>query len=187
MRIVGGEYKGRRITAPRGHDTRPTSDRNRESLFNILTARDDFQFENQRVIDLFAGSGALGLEAISRGASFALFVENNASARGAIRENIETLGLFGHTRIHRRSATQLGNKPSTIGDPFSLAFLDPPYGKNLVEPTIETLVTGGWLDPGAFIVIEKSKNEPETLENKLSEIDQRIFGDTKICFYRYKE
>ena len=122
MRIVGGEFKGRRIAAPRGDTSRPTTDRNRESLFNILSARDDVNFEGARVIDLFAGSGALGLEALSRGAAWVLFVETDAAARGAIRDNIEALGAFGTTRIHRRSATSLGAKPASAGQALQSCF-----------------------------------------------------------------
>ena len=126
MRIIAGTFRGRSITAPKGAATRPTADRTRESVFNLLAHRQDLTFEGARVIDLFAGSGAFGLEALSRGAGFCLFVETDAAARGAIRDNIEALGLFGATRIHRRSATDLGIKPSGLGDPFTLAFLDPP-------------------------------------------------------------
>src|SRR5215813_3342294 len=132
MRIVGGTFKGRAIAAPEGRATRPTSDRARESIFNVLAHADwSPGVEGRRVLDLFAGSGALGFEALSRGAAFALFVDTDAAARGAIRENIETLGLFGETRIHRRDATDLGLKPAGVGAPFDLVFLDPPYGKGL--------------------------------------------------------
>lgn len=134
MRIVSGEFKGRAIAAPAGRDTRPTSDRARESLFNVLLhAPWSPGIKDRRVLDLFAGSGALGLEAMSRGAAFALFVETDAAARGAIRDNIESLGLFGTTRIHRRDATDLGVKPAGLGDPFDLVFLDPPIARGLVN------------------------------------------------------
>ncbi|MEM7494484.1 MAG: RsmD family RNA methyltransferase, partial [Pseudomonadota bacterium] len=118
MRIVAGQFKGRAIVAPKTRSTRPTSDRARESVFNMLAHADDAPSLNgARVIDLFAGSGALGLEAISRGASFCLFVETAHAARGAIRDNVEALGLFGVTRVHRRSATSLGDMPASIGQP----------------------------------------------------------------------
>src|SRR5215475_1594705 len=143
MRIVGGQFKGRALVTPAGQATRPTSDRAREAVFNILAhAPWSDGFEGKRVIDLFAGSGALGLEAISRGAAFALFVETDAAARGAIRDNIEALGLFGVTRIHRRDATDLGLKPAGLGDPFDLVFLDPPYGKGLGETALSRLREG---------------------------------------------
>src|SRR5262249_51334975 len=128
MRIVGGRFKGRTIAAPEGRETRPTSDRTREAMFNVLAHADWAPgMEGRRVLDLFAGSGALGLEALSRGAAFALFVETDAAARGVIRDNIEALGLFGVTRIHRRDATDLGVKPAGLGELFDLVFLDPPY------------------------------------------------------------
>lgn len=163
MRIVSGALSGRTLVAPKGQDTRPTSDRARESLFNILAhAAWAPPLEGARVIDLFAGSGALGFEALSRGAAFCLFVETASAARGAIRENIEALGLFGVTRLHRRSATDLGAKPAGLGAPFTLAFLDPPYRKGLVEPALRTLVDGAWLAPGALAVVETAADETVT-------------------------
>src|SRR5262245_49910269 len=127
MRIVGGQHRGRALAAPRGQDIRPTSDRLRESLFNILAHAYGDPVSGARVLDLFAGTGALGLEAISRGAAFALLVDEGAEARALIRENVATLGLGGVTKIFRRDATRLG--PAHPVEPFSLAFLDPPYGQ----------------------------------------------------------
>jgi len=185
MRIVGGEFKGRRIVSPKGDTSRPTTDRNRESLFNILNAREDVDFNGARVIDLFAGSGALGLEALSRGASSVLFVETDASARGSIRDNIEALGVFGTTRIHRRSAISLGAKPASAGEPYTLAFLDPPYRKDLTEPTLRELHAGGWLERNALVVIEQAKDETPSIAENYIEKDRRIYGDTMIGFYIY--
>src|SRR5215510_3564714 len=160
MRIVGGQFKGRAIAAPPGGDTRPTADRARESVFNVLAHADwSPGVEGRRVLDLFAGSGALGLEAISRGAAFALFVETDAAARGAIRDNVEALGLFGVTRIHRRDATDLGVKPAGLGDPFDLVFLDPPYGKGLGERAMSKLREGGWITEDALIAFECAAEE----------------------------
>ena len=175
MRIVAGQFKGRPIKAPKTEATRPTSDRARESLFNILAHADWApDLDGARVIDLFAGSGALGLEAISRGAAFCLFVETAHAARGAIRENVDTLQLFGTTRIHRRSATDLGDLPAGLGAPFDIAFMDPPYRKGLVEPCLEALSTGGWLLPGALIVVE-------TAEDEVLDVDGwTILADRKI-------
>ena len=184
MRIIAGAFKGRPIIAPKGLTSRPTTDRTRESVFNILANRDDFSFDGARVIDLFAGSGALGLEALSRGAAWCQFVEIDAAARGAIRDNIEALGLFGCTRIHRRSATALGDKPASSGEPFTLAFLDPPYGKDLAAPTLRSLRDGGWLTAEALIVIEQSKDEAPVEEDGFTEQDRRLFGKTQIGFYR---
>src|SRR5262245_42778514 len=146
MRIVGGTFKGRAIATPVGRDTRPTSDRAREAMFNVLAhAAWSPGLDGRRVLDLFAGTGALGFEAISRGAAFALFVETDAAARGVIRDNIESFGLFGVTRIHRRDATDLGAKPAGLGEPFDLVFLDPPYKRGLGEAALSRLGEGGWI------------------------------------------
>lgn len=185
MRIVGGEFSGRTIAAPKGRDTRPTADRVRESLFNILSHRDDFEFAGARVIDLFAGSGALGFEAMSRGASFCLFVETDAEARGAIRDNIEVFKLFGTTRLHRRSATTLGPKPAGVGGPFTLAFLDPPYRKGYVEPALDTMRSGGWLAPGALVIIEQGADETPASAPGYDELDRREYGAAQIGIYRF--
>jgi len=140
-----------------------------------------------RVIDLFAGSGALGFEALSRGASNCLFVETDAGARGAIRDNIEALSLFGCTRIHRRSATDLGDKPASTGAPSTLAFLDPPYGKDLVPPALDMLDKGGWLAPGALIVIEQAKDEAPATADHFTESDRRHYGAAQIGLYRWSQ
>ena len=184
MRIVGGEFKGRAIAAPQGRDTRPTSDRARESVFNVLAHADwSPGVEGRRVLDLFAGSGALGLEAISRGAAFALFVETDASARGTIRDNIEALGLFGTTRIHRRDATDLGVKPAGLGDPFDLVFLDPPYGKGLGERTLAKLGAGGWITADALIMLEVGADETPELA-AFETLDERGYGAAKVFFLK---
>ncbi len=183
MRIIGGAFGGRRIIAPKGDVARPTTDRVRESLFSILAAREDFRFDGARVIDLFAGSGALGFEAVSRGAAFCLFVETDAAARGAIRDNIEALGLFGATRLHRRSATSLGPKPAGVGPRFNLAFLDPPYAKGRAEPALRSLVDGDWLADGALAVVEQRKDEPVIDDLGAAADDRRVYGDTAITIF----
>lgn len=185
MRIIGGKFSGRRIDAPKGLVARPTADRTREALVNILNARTDVDFSSARVIDLFAGSGALGLEAMSRGAQWCQFVETDAAARGAIRDNIEALALFGATRIHRRSATDLGVLPAAAGPPFTLAFLDPPYGKELCAPTLSSLHCGGWLSPGAVVVVEQGKDETPVDAEQFVEDDRRRYGAAQIGIYLY--
>ena len=185
MRIIGGKFSGRQIIAPKGWVARPTTDRTRESLFNILSAREDFTFEKARIIDLFAGSGALGIEALSRGADWCLFVETDAGARGAIRQNIEALELFGATRIHRRSAAALGAKPAGDGEAFNLAFLDPPYHKDLCGPAMQGLDQGGWLAPSALVVAEQGKDEPPASVAAFEECDRRQYGAAQIGIYRY--
>lgn len=184
MRIVRGKFGGRPISAPRGRDTRPTSERTRESVFNVLEhAAWSPGIEGRRVLDLFAGSGALGLEAMSRGAAFALFVDTDAAARGALRDNIESLGLFGATRIHRRDATDLGKKPAGLGEPFDLVFLDPPYGKGLGEAALAKLGPGGWITPDALVVFECGAEEaPATLG--FACLDERVYGAAKVLFLR---
>jgi len=184
MRIVGGRFKGREIAAPPGRDTRPTGDRAREAVFNILAhAAWAPGLEGRRVLDLFAGSGALGLEALSRGAAFALFVETDDAARGTIRDNIEALGLFGATRIHRRDATDLGAKPAGLGAPFDLAFLDPPYGKGLGERALARLKEGDWIAVDALVVFECGADEsPVTPGYTL--LDTRAYGAAKVLFLR---
>jgi 16S rRNA (guanine966-N2)-methyltransferase len=184
MRIVGGRLRGRAIAGPQHEGLRPTSDRVRESLFNILAhGVDDFSLDGARVIDLFAGTGALGLEAISRGAAFCLFVDNEAEARGLIRSNIETFGLTGVTRIFRRDATDLG--PAGTVAPFTLAFLDPPYEKGFGERTLMSLADGKWLVPGAIAVIEERAGAEIALPSAFAELDRRTYGDTQILFARY--
>jgi 16S rRNA (guanine966-N2)-methyltransferase len=149
MRIVSGEFRGKALVAPEGSATRPTSDRARQAVFNILEhAAWGPELREARVIDLFAGSGALGFEALSRGAAFCLFVETDEDARGAIRENVDNMGLFGRTRVHRRDATDLGVKPGGDGPAFSIAFLDPPYGKGLGETALARLAEGGFRGGG---------------------------------------
>lgn len=184
MRIVGGKFKGRPIAAPAGRDTRPTSDRAREAVFNVLAHADwSPGLDGRRVLDLFAGSGALGFEAISRGAAFALFVETDAAARGALRDNIEALGLFGVTRIHRRDATDLGAKPVGLGEPFDLVFMDPPYHRGLGEAALPRLAQGGWITPNALVVFECAADETPATPG-FESLDTREYGAAKVLFLR---
>lgn len=186
MRIVGGKFKGRALATPDGRNTRPTSDRARESIFNILAHADWAPpLEGARVVDAFAGSGALGFEAISRGAAFCLFVETDSAARGAIRQNAEALQLFGVTRVHRRSATDLGSKPAGLGDQFNLVFLDPPYAESLVPPALEQLAAGDWLSPGALAVAETSSDEALPQANGWEMLDDRVYGAARISFLKF--
>lgn len=180
MRIVGGRFKGRRLQTPASNDIRPTSDRTRESLFNILAARETLQ--GARVIDLFAGTGAIGFEAASRGAAFVLLVENSAQGRALIRANMESLQMTGASKLFRRDATNLG----AIGnmEPFDIAFADPPYGKGLGELAARALRQGGWLKPGALLVLEEEgAHAPASLEGFVLE-HRRDYGDTALCFFR---
>lgn len=184
MRVVGGRFRGRAIAAPKHEGLRPTSDRVREAVFNILAhGIPDFALEGARVIDLFAGTGALGVEALSRGAAYCLFIEEAAEARALIRTNVEALGLTGETKIFRRDATD----PGTAGNipPFALAFADPPYGKSLGEKALASLAAGGWLQPGAVVVLEERTSADVTLPAPFTRLDERSWGDTKVVFGRY--
>lgn len=182
MRIVGGQFKGRALAAPKGRATRPTSDRAREAVFNVLAHADWApDLDGIRVIDLFAGSGALGLEAMSRGAGFCLFVETDAAARGAIRDNIDALQLFGHTRLHRRDATALGDKPSNLGAPFDLVFLDPPYGKGFGEKALQRLIEGQWVGEQACAVLEVGADETPHMPGWRVEAE-KDYGAAKVLF-----
>lgn len=185
MRIVGGTYRGHTLEAPKGQNTRPTSDRVRESLFNILAhSISDFSLEGCRVLDLFAGSGALGLEALSRGAAFCLFVENAPEARGAVRQNIETLGLTGVTKVLRRDATALGT-PGTLGT-YGLVFADPPYRKGLGEKALYSVFENGWLEQNALCVLEEHVSTTLAFPENFQNIDERIYGETKIVIGKFQ-
>ena len=187
MRIVSGEFRGKALVAPTGQATRPTSDRARESIFNILEHAPWAQgVRDARVIDLFAGSGALGFEALSRGAAFCLFVETDEAARGAIRDNVDALGLFGRTRVHRRDATDLGVRPGADGPAFGLAFLDPPYAKSLGEAALGRLAAGGWLAPGATVVFERGVAEPAFSVEGFEALDARDYGAARVHFLRFE-
>jgi len=179
MRIVGGRLKGRGLAAPASRAIRPTSERLRGSIFDILEHRYPGHVEGQRVADLFAGSGALAIEALSRGARFALFVDNGAEARALLRANVEALGLGGVTRIWRADATKLGSAPA--GGPFRLAFLDPPYGQSLAGPALAALLAGGWLEADALCVVEEAAKAEIKTPAGLGLVDQRIYGDTKVA------
>lgn len=188
MRIVAGSLKGRAIVTPDGQNTRPTSDRARQAIFNVLEHAPWAEgLHEARVIDLYAGSGGLGFEALSRGAAFCLFVDTDDGARGAIRENMDAYGLFGRCRVHRRSATDLGPRPGSAGEAFTLAFLDPPYAKGLGEQTLARLLEGGWLAPGAIVVFERGSDEPEIDTPGYERLDARDYGAARVLFLRVSE
>lgn len=179
MRIVGGLHRGRALKSPSGSATRPTTDRLREALFNVLAHAYDDAADGARVLDLFAGTGALGLEALSRGAAFALFVEDAVEPRAIIRTNVETLGLTGVTRIFRRDATKLGAMGP--GEPYTLVFCDPPYGKGLAELALASARAGGWLAPGALLVVEEKAGAFLAPEG-FSELERRRYDETELTF-----
>jgi 16S rRNA (guanine966-N2)-methyltransferase len=184
VRIIGGKFKGQSIAAPAGRDTRPTADRVREAIFNILNhGAAAVTIEGARVLDLFAGTGALGLEALSRGARFCQFIEERAEARGLIRRNADALGVIGQCKIWRRDATRLG--PCAPQPPYELAFIDPPYGKSFGEKALRSLVEGGWLAKDAVAVLEESARSQIKIPERITQTDERIYGDTKVLFLKH--
>jgi len=182
MRVVGGRLRGRTIASPASRDIRPTADRLRESLFNILMHAYGDPLSGARVLDLFAGTGALGIEAVSRGAAFTLFVDNGAEARALLRQNVEALGLGGLTKVYRRDATDLG--PAHPVEPFSLVFLDPPYGKGLGEQALASLRDGGWLTPRALLVVEEATSAQVVAPAGYEELERRAYDDTEFVILR---
>src|SRR5450432_1325419 len=182
MRVVGGRLKGRNLASPASRDIRPTADRLRESLFNILVHAYDDPVSGARVLDLFAGTGALGIEAVSRGAAFALFVDNGTEARALLRNNVEALGLGGVTKVYRRDATHLG--PAHPMEPFALVFLDPPYHMKLAEKALTSLRDGGWLTAAALLVVEEAKVAEFAAPDGFAELERRAYDDTEFVFLR---
>jgi 16S rRNA (guanine966-N2)-methyltransferase len=185
MRIIGGRHSGRALIGPKSGSLaiRPTSDRMRESLFNILAHSHGDDLEGARLLDLFAGTGAFSFEAVSRGAAFALMVDDGAEARGLQRANQEALGLGGATRIFRRDATRLG--PLAGMEPFTLVFCDPPYRKGLGERALASAREGGWLAPGALVLWEEAADMPLQPPDGFTLDDRRVYGDSQVLFLRH--
>jgi 16S rRNA (guanine966-N2)-methyltransferase len=183
MRIVAGTFRGRALVAPKGQSTRPTADRTRQALFNVLEhAAWAPALNGLRILDLFAGSGALGLEAISRGAAFCLFLDRNVAAREAIGANAGALDLIGRIRIDRRDVATLGTRTNADGPAFDLAFLDPPYGQGLGEVALARLAAGGWLAAGALVVLERGALDPAATPEGFGLLDERTCGAARVSF-----
>lgn len=180
MRIVGGEFRGRPLATPRSQSIRPTTDRTREAVFNIIAHRFPDRLEGAHVLDLFAGTGALGIEALSRGASHCVFVEESAEGRGLVRTNVETFGLQGRTKIFRRDATSLGDAGTVPR--AGLVFADPPYGKGLGEAALHSARDGGWLLKGALCVVEEAAAAPFAPGEGFIVQEERFYGDTVVRF-----
>lgn len=183
MRIVGGKYKGRAIAAPKSNDIRPTKDRTRESLFNILTHSYSDHLEGGRILELFAGTGAVGVEALSRGAEYVLFVETSIEGRGLLRQNIDNLSLQGCTRVFRRDATKLG--PRGTVEKFDILFADPPYARGLGEKAIISAADHDWLNEGAAVILEEHSAIEPKLDDRFKLHDTRSFGEAQMWFYTY--
>ncbi|MBC8131068.1 MAG: 16S rRNA (guanine(966)-N(2))-methyltransferase RsmD [Rhizobiaceae bacterium] len=182
MRIVGGRFRGRALASPKTDAIRPTTDRIRESLFNILLHAYPESLQDARVLDLFSGTGALGLEALSRGARYCLFVEDGVEGRGLLRTNIEAFGLTGATRIFRRDATRLG--PAGAVEPFDILFADPPYGRSLGEAALLSALGEGWLKPGALAVVEEAASAAFAVPLGYVLDDERAMGETVLRVLR---
>lgn len=178
MRIIAGRFRGKQLTAPADDSIRPTADRVRESIFDILSSRLGPSFDGLRVLDLFAGTGAMGLEALSRGAATAVMVENGITARGLIRDNIEAFGVGGIAKLLRRDATALG--PSGTMGAFDLVFLDPPYGQGLVAPALVSARDGKWLKPDATIVVEEARGVELDLPDGFTLEYHRTYGSAGV-------
>ena len=189
MRIVGGNHRGKKLSTPKSTETRPTTDRVREAMFNkiahgVAKHFDDFDIEGANVLDLFAGTGALGLEALSRGAKFAVFVEDAIEPRGLIRSNIEQLEFTGITKLFKRDATYLG--PMKRFQPFNLIFLDPPYNKELGEKALNSAIEGGWFADEALIILEESKSATITWPEGIELLDEKTYGDTTLYYAKWQ-
>lgn len=182
LKIVAGIHKGRHLSAPAGRDTRPTSSRTRESLFNILAHCDWVDLDGAVVIDAFAGSGALGLEALSRGADHATFLEKAPAALAALRDNAATLGETARCDIRRADATRPGPAPQ----PCTLALLDAPYHQSLSEPALTALARDGWLAPGAMAVVEIAADETLIPPPGFALRDQRRYGAALVMFLTWQ-
>jgi 16S rRNA (guanine966-N2)-methyltransferase len=183
MRIVAGKFRGKQLNSPSDDSVRPTADRVRESMFNILASQLGPVFDGIRVLDLFAGTGALGLEALSRGASHVTFVETGAEGRGLIRDHIQDFGVAGITKLLRHDATDLG-KPGTFGQ-FDLVFLDPPYGRGLGEAALAHIAANGWLAPGATLVFEESVDAEVMIPEGFTLDDRREYGSAAVHFLTF--
>lgn len=186
MRVVGGRWRGRPIAGPEDatRAIRPTSDRLRESIFNILAHGHGDPVPGARVLDLFAGTGAMGIEALSRGAAHVTFVDDGSAARGLVRRNVEALGAGGTTRLLRHDATRLGS--AAPYPPAGLVFCDPPYRRGLAERALAACLAGGWLAAGALVVTEEASDAAFTLPDAIAQVERRIYGDTQVTFGRYE-
>lgn len=180
MRIIAGAFRGRSLVAPKGHSTRPTADRVRQAMFNVLEhAPWGRPLAGARVLDLFAGSGALGLEALSRGAAFCQFIDQDADARAAISANLRSLGCDAQARLSGGDADRLASHAET---PFDLAFLDPPYDQGLDEAALARLAAGGWLAEDALAVVERGADEPALAVAGYKVLDTRRWGAARVWF-----
>ncbi len=183
MRIVSGKYGGRKLAAPKGNDIRPTSDKIRGAVFNMLRNRG--AVEDAIVIDIFCGTGALGLEALSQGADSCISIDKNKDSLNLAKQNAESLGAENESRFILKDAAKLGLKPDDML-PATLVFLDPPYNQNLINPALTALNAGDWLADDALLVIEVEKTFDENLPTAFSILDEKNYGDTTILLAGYE-
>ena len=183
MRIVAGKHKGRNLAVPHGKDTRPTSDRVREAIYNVLSHGFDLDFDGLAVLDVCAGTGALGLEALSRGAASAIFVDIAQPALDCVGVNVETLGEQKATIILRRDVKRIGTRPANV-QPAGLAFFDPPYRENMIPQALIGAADGGWLADGALVIIETADDEEIEIPDRFASLDERRYGKTLVRFLR---
>ena len=187
MRIVGGKHKGRTLQAPTGQNIRPTSDRAREGIFNILAHSIDWKgFEDMPVLDVFSGTGALGLEAMSRGASFGVFIDNEVSSLQCVKANAATLGEARNILTLKLDARRLSSPPLVAHAPLALVFLDAPYGTKLSDPALLGLCHKGWIAPGGLVVVEISKDDNFTPPLDFSILEKRTYGAAQVNFLKFK-
>lgn len=190
MRIVGGKHRGRSLKAPTGGDLRPTSDRTRESVFNILAHCADWDGFNSAggitALDVFSGTGALALEALSRGAAFAVFIDNDPTALKYAKNNAANLGHGRDVMVLKLDATHLATPPRSVRAPVALAFLDAPYQAGLTSPALLGLAHKGWLAPGAMVVVEVSAEEECPVPAAFHKLDEREYGAARVMFLFYK-
>ncbi|PIW28827.1 MAG: 16S rRNA (guanine(966)-N(2))-methyltransferase RsmD [Rhodospirillales bacterium CG15_BIG_FIL_POST_REV_8_21_14_020_66_15] len=186
MRIVGGRFRGKKLIAPEGADLRPTSDRARESVFNILAhGKAAIDLDGITVVDMFCGTGALGLEAMSRGAAHGVFADRNPAHLKIAKDNAAAMGLWRECLMLGLECTHLAVPPRAAKTPAGLAFLDPPYGQGLADPTLRGLVNKGWLAPGAIVVVEVGAEEALRGTRGFEVLDERTYGAAKVYFLRW--
>lgn len=182
MRIVGGAFRGRRLEVPEGRDIRPTSDRAREAAFNILVHGFAIEWEEASVLDVFAGTGAMGLEALSRGAAHATFIDNDGLAIRCIHQNAGVVGAAREISVLKLDATKLPPPPLVAQAPCGLAFLDPPYGSALVVPALAGLAARGWIGPKSLCVVEVGAKETFKAPDGFAALDDRRYGAARVLF-----
>jgi 16S rRNA (guanine966-N2)-methyltransferase len=188
VRIIGGKYRGRILSAPAGRDVRPTSDRAREGIFNILTHSINWDgFEGLTVLDVFCGTGALGLEAMSRGATRGVFIDNDPQSLKCLRSNAADLGEAGNITPLKLDANRLAPPPRITGAPLSLAFVDAPYASKLTDQALLSLCHKGWLAPGALVIVETGKDDEVALPREFHTLDKRTYGAAQVKFLQFGE